>query len=59
MPNWDDDVKDVADAVQRYGKLFVLVDAIKTAVKGDIKITMAKNRQENKLERMEYAKENN
>lgn len=57
MPNWDDDVKDVADAVQRYGKLFVLVDAIKTAQKGEIKITMAKKQQEHKLERIEYAKE--
>lgn len=58
MPNWDDDVKDVADAVSRYGKLFVLVDAIKTAQKGEIKITMAKKQQEHKLERLEYAKEN-
>ena len=58
MPNWDDDVKDVADAVQRYGKLFVIVDAIKTAQKGAIKINMAKKQQEHKLERIEYAKEN-
>jgi len=58
MPNWDDDIKDVADAVRRYGKLFVLVDAIKTAQKGEIKITMAKKQQEHKLERLEYAKEN-
>jgi hypothetical protein len=53
MPNWDSDVKDVADAVQRYGKLFVIVDAIKTAQKGTIKINMAKKQQENKLERLE------
>ncbi len=59
MPNWDDDVKDVADAVQRYGKLFVTVDAIKTAQKGEIKITMSKKQQEHKLERLEYDKENN
>lgn len=58
MPNWDDDVKDVADAVQRYGKLFVLVDAIETAQKGAIKINMAKHQQEHKLERIEYVKEN-
>ncbi len=57
MPNWDDDVKDVADAVQKYGKLFVIVDAIKTAQRGGIKITMAKNQQEHRLERLEYAKE--
>lgn len=58
MPNWDDDVKDVAEAVQRYGKLFVIVDAIKTAQKGAIKINMAKKSQEHKLERIEYAEEN-
>ena len=57
MPTWDDDVKDVADAVSRYGKLFVIVDAIKTAQKGPIKISVAKNHQEHKLERISYAKE--
>ncbi len=59
MPNWDDDVKDVADAVLRYGKLFVIVDAIKTAQKGAIKINMAKKQQEHKLEKLEYDKEVN
>lgn len=58
MPNWDNDVKDVADAVQRYGKLFVIVDAIQTAQKGVIKINMAKKQQEHKLQRLNYDKEN-
>jgi hypothetical protein len=49
FPNWDDDVKDVADAVQRYGKLFVIVDAIKSAQKGEIKITMHKKYMEQKI----------
>jgi hypothetical protein len=53
MPNWDSDVKDVADAVQRYGRLFVIVDAIKTSQQGQIKINMAKKQQEHKLERLE------
>lgn len=53
FPNWDDDVKDVADAVQRYGKLFVVVDAIKTAVSGEIKIRMAMKNLEKKLQRIE------
>ena len=53
FPNWDDDIKDVADAVQRYGKLFVIVDAIKTAQQGEIKITIAKKALEHKLERLE------
>lgn len=59
VPNWDSDVKDVADAVQRYGALFVIVDAIKTAQRGQIKIKMAKQQQELKLQRLEYDKENN
>lgn len=50
MPNWDPDVKDTADAVKRYGKLFVIVDAIKTAEQGIIRINMAKHRQEQRLE---------
>lgn len=53
FPNWEDDVKDVAEAVQRYGKLFVVVDAIKTAQKGNIKITMAKKKLEQRLEQNE------
>ncbi len=57
MPNWDADVKDVADAVQRYSALFVIVDAIKTAQRGQIKIKMAKQQQELKLQRLEYDKE--
>lgn len=57
MPVWDEDVKDVADAVKRYGKLFVIVDAIKTAQKGKIKINMAKKQQQQKLERIRHAAE--
>jgi hypothetical protein len=53
MPNWDSDVKDTADAVLRYGQLFVIVDAIKTSQQGQIKINMAKKQQEHKLERLE------
>jgi hypothetical protein len=53
FPTWDNDVKDCADAVQRYGKLFVLVDAIKTAQSGEIKITMARKQLEAKLKRLE------
>jgi len=53
MPNWESDVKDTADAVLRYGRLFVIVDAIKTAQQGQIKINMAKKQQEHKLQRLE------
>lgn len=59
MPNWSKDVKDVADAVQHHGRLFVTVDAIQTAQKGAIKIAMAKKKQEHHLEKLEYDKENN
>lgn len=52
FPNWEDDIKDVSDAVKRYGKLFVVVDAIKTAVSGAIKINIEKNKMLHKLSRM-------
>jgi hypothetical protein len=58
FPTWDDDIKDSADAVQRYGKLFVLVDAIKTAQYGEIKITMARKQLEAKLKRLEDEENN-
>ena len=56
FPTWDDDVKDCADAVQKYGKLFVVVDAIKTAQRGEIKIKMAKKKLE---QRIKIHEENN
>jgi hypothetical protein len=59
FPNWEDNVKDVADAVLKYGKLFVIVDAIKTAQQGEIKIKIAQQLLQHKLERLEYVKENN
>jgi DNA primase len=58
-PNWHDDVKDCAEAVKRYGKLFVIVDAITTACSGPIKINMAKKRLQQKLKIAEDEKDNN
>lgn len=52
VPNWDDSIKDAADAVKKYGKLFVVVDAIQSAQSGSIKIAMARRKLENKLERL-------
>jgi hypothetical protein len=49
FPNWEDDVKDCAEAVERYGNVFVTVDAIKTAVDGAIKINLYKKQLERKL----------
>jgi hypothetical protein len=54
FPNWDDSVKDCADAVRTYGKLFVTVDAIATAQSGAIKISVAKNHLEQRIERQEH-----
>ncbi len=53
FPNWDDDVKDCADAVLRYGRLFVTVDAILTAQQGEIKLKMARKALGSKLKRLE------
>jgi hypothetical protein len=58
VPNWEDDVKDVAEAVSRYGRLYVVVDAIMTAHRGPIKIAVAKQKLEQKLERKQYEKNN-
>ena len=52
FPNWDNSVKDVADAVNTHGKLFVLVDAIKSAQAGSIKLNIAKQKFKNKLEKI-------
>jgi DNA primase len=49
FPNWGDDIKDCADAVKKYGKLFVVVDIIETAQKGAIRLEMAKKMQEQKI----------
>ena len=49
FPNWGEDVKDCADAVKKYGKLFVVVDIIETAQKGAIRLEMAKKIQEQKI----------
>lgn len=58
FPNWEDDIKDVSEAVNRYGRLFVTVDAIETAVNNPIKITMMMKKLENKLKRKNYEQDN-
>lgn len=50
FPNWEAGIKDCADAVNKYGRLFVTIDAISTAQKGSIKIEMAKRAMLKKLE---------
>lgn len=51
-PTWQEDIKDCSDAVKKYGKLFVVVDAIMTAQKGKIKISLAKKKLQKKLEKI-------
>ena len=44
LPPWEDDIKDVADAVKRYGRLYVLTTILHYRVSGEIKINLLKNR---------------
>lgn len=44
FPTWEDDIKDCADAVKRYGKLFTVVDIIKTATDNPAKIEIEKRK---------------
>jgi hypothetical protein len=53
FPTWDDAVKDCADAVQKYGKLFVVVDAIKTATTNPAKIEIEKRKMLNRIALLE------
>lgn len=40
--NWEDDVKDAAAAVEKYGSLFVITDILSTRIAGSIKINLYK-----------------
>jgi DNA primase len=44
LPNWDSDVKDVNDAVIKYGKLATLLSIIQSATTSKIKIEMMRKR---------------
>ncbi len=47
LPPWEDDVKDVADAVKRYGRLYTLATILHYRVQGEIKINLIKKKLEN------------
>jgi hypothetical protein len=49
IPDWDADVKDVNDAVKRYGKLATLIGIIKNKNSSKIKIELAKKALERNL----------
>ena len=44
LPNWDDDVKDVNDAVVKYGKLPTLLSILQCATNSKIKIEMQRKK---------------
>jgi hypothetical protein len=46
LPPWEDDVKDVADAVKRYGRLYVLTTILHYKIAGEIKINLLKKKLE-------------
>lgn len=46
LPPWGDDVKDVADAVKKYGRLYVLTTILHYKVSGEIKINLIKKKLE-------------
>jgi hypothetical protein len=47
LPPWGDDVKDVADAVKKYGRLYTLATILHYRVSGEIKINLIKKKLEN------------
>jgi hypothetical protein len=46
LPPWGDDIKDVADAVKKYGRLYVLATILHYKVHGEIKINLLKKKLE-------------
>ena len=49
IPDWPDDIKDVNDAVCRYGRLTTLLSIFENRVSGKIKINMARKRLQKKI----------
>ena len=47
MPPWEDDIKDVADAVKRYGRLYTLATILHYKVSGEINLHLLKKKLEN------------
>jgi hypothetical protein len=46
LPPWEDDVKDVADAMKRYGRLYTLATILHYKQQGEIKIQLLKKKLE-------------
>lgn len=47
FPPWEDDIKDVADAVKRYGRLYTLTTILHYKISGDLKLNLLKKKLEN------------
>lgn len=47
LPPWEDDIKDVADAVKRYGRLYTLATILHYKVSGEINLHLLKKKLEN------------
>lgn len=45
-PPWEQDIKDIADAVKRYGRLYTLVTIMHYKIRGEIKIQLLKKKLE-------------
>jgi 5S rRNA maturation endonuclease (ribonuclease M5) len=52
IPAWDKDIKDVNDAVVRYGKIVTLIGIIENMNSSSLKIKLAKRKLEKKIERI-------
>lgn len=50
LPEWGDDVKDVADAVKKYGRIYTLFTILQYRETNEIKIKLLKKKLENKHE---------
>ena len=50
LPEWGDDVKDVADAVKKYGRIYTLFTILQYRETNEIKIKLLKKKIENKHE---------
>jgi hypothetical protein len=46
LPEWEEDIKDVADAVKRYGRLYTLIKIINSRTSNKIKIELEKKKLE-------------
>ena len=49
VPDWGNDIKDVNDAVCKYGKITTLLSIMESRVSGKIKITMSRKKLERKV----------